>query len=103
MGIAASFFATAVATPHVTQAPAAARVLQVTRDSAVREVHNSLVMSFKLLKIRLLRLCFLFQSVSRADSGLIVFRPVTATETRHVTLSAAGVCVHRGRWGLDVI
>lgn len=43
MDIAASFFAIAVATHHVTQALEAACVLQVTRDSTVREVRNSLM------------------------------------------------------------
>ncbi|KAA0707043.1 hypothetical protein E1301_Tti002363 [Triplophysa tibetana] len=41
--IAASIFAIAMETHHVTQALAAACVLQVTRDSAVREVQNSLM------------------------------------------------------------
>lgn len=45
----------------------------------------------------------MFQSVGQENLDLIVSTNVTVTETHHVTLSAAGVCVHLGKWDHAVI
>lgn len=79
MDIAASFCVTVVPMHLVTLQLAAASVLQVIKDSAVIE------------------------NVIQANLGLIVITNVTVTETHHVTLSVAGVCVHLGKWDLAVI